>query len=35
MEQFSIVDQMGDRQKAQGSEINQDDELTQYLGSSK
>jgi hypothetical protein len=35
MEQFSIVDQMGDRQKAQGSEINRDDELTQYLGSSK
>ncbi|KAJ5215577.1 uncharacterized protein N7498_002009 [Penicillium cinerascens] len=32
-EQFSIVDQMGDRQKVQGSEINQDDELTQYLGS--
>jgi hypothetical protein len=35
MEQFSIVDQMGDRQKAQGLEINRDDELTQYLGSSK
>jgi hypothetical protein len=35
MEQFSIVDQMGDRQKAQGPELNRDDELTQYLGSSK
>lgn len=35
IEQFSIVDQMGDRQKASGSEINRDDELTQYLGSSK
>ncbi|KAJ6039228.1 hypothetical protein N7460_007260 [Penicillium canescens] len=33
IEQFSIVDQIGDRQKAQGCEINQDDELTQYLGS--
>jgi hypothetical protein len=35
IEQFSVVDQMGDRQKAQGSEINREDELTQYLGSSK
>jgi hypothetical protein len=35
MEQFSIVDQIGDRQKAQGSEINRNDEFTQYLGSSK
>jgi hypothetical protein len=35
IEQFSVVDQIGDRQKAQGSEINREDELTQYLGSSK
>jgi hypothetical protein len=33
--QFSTVHQIGDRQKVQGSEINRDDELTQYLGSSK
>ncbi|OQE11278.1 hypothetical protein PENFLA_c074G04571 [Penicillium flavigenum] len=33
-EEFFIVDQMGDRQKAQDSEIDRDDQLAQYLGSS-
>lgn len=35
MEQFSTVDQIGDRQKAQGPGIDREDALTQYLGSSK
>lgn len=35
IEQFSIVDRMGERQKTQVSEINREDELAQYLGRSK
>jgi hypothetical protein len=35
IEQFSIVDRMGNRLKTQVPEINREDELTQYLGSSK